>query len=447
MKKFVAMLLALMLALGYTSAMAEAIPEISGISVEAGIELDKDLFSVMALGGAADEQTQQAMNLLFAFLDNLTIKGEVDPEKGLEGTINLKGSPIASLNMYIDEQNITIVSDLFPNYALSVPQAALAATADEAFEEEMIAELTAMMPQIEAVLPAMANHFTAMLADFQTSLEKAETGNYTVNQTAFTHKDTYRMNAVQVMNFLKKHITSILTDSAVLNLVPAEMMGDLFSTLAEINATTDADVTNSGVSLEVTEYYNDNNADRHIVVRFCDGYDLMVISMTSVGQKTVFSYMMGDNEYYSDILMRKAAMEGNDVVLLECTLNMENGLDMMIDVYAQTYIGISFQGTPQADGSIAFQYGVHMISGYKPMMAVKGTISLTADVAPYVPGNKTVIAIDPTMNEEDLEKAMANLENDLAAFGLNSLITNIATIMPDELTQLITMASESNTLY
>ncbi|MBS7301065.1 MAG: hypothetical protein KIG71_08610, partial [Eubacteriales bacterium] len=119
MKKLVALLMALVLALSCTAAFAEEAAAATGTMTGLSVALDENY--VKSLAGAMDPDGSlgyaQAADAILQVLDNLGIY-VVEEGDLAHVSVELNETVIANLTAAADDTGVSVVSSLFPHYAI-----------------------------------------------------------------------------------------------------------------------------------------------------------------------------------------------------------------------------------------------------------------------------------------------------------------------------------------
>ncbi|MBQ7518812.1 MAG: hypothetical protein IJU12_00715 [Clostridia bacterium] len=185
MKKLLALVLALMLALGCAAAVAEEAAPAYGLDTKLQLTLNHDLGPMLAgmITGNYDEKISEAvMDVLDSVYLDVACGGNV-VDMALMGN----DYPLTSVVGVADEAGVTLVGDLFPHYALRVEYADLQAAMEELSKQlnlSMGDEADSQMPQLseeemQALMADLAGYgedIDAFLASVQDGMVVAEDG-------------------------------------------------------------------------------------------------------------------------------------------------------------------------------------------------------------------------------------------------------------------------------
>ena len=123
MKKLLSLLLALALALSCAGAVAEeALP----LETKTTVAVNAETMTAL-LGGALGTDDAQLPQLLVSLISALGVHS-VAAETGTQTEVTLKDTPILTFSCAPAEEGLALVSDLFPSYAIVVPQELTAGT-------------------------------------------------------------------------------------------------------------------------------------------------------------------------------------------------------------------------------------------------------------------------------------------------------------------------------
>ncbi len=172
MKKLVALLMALVLALSCTAAFAEEAAAATGTMTGLSVALDENY--VKALAGTMDPDGSlgyaQAADAFLQVLDNLGIY-VVEEGDLAHVSVELNETVIANLTAAADDTGVSVVSSLFPHYAIRAEGVSFSdmlipsyTINGQAFTQE---EMTAMLQQLSAVVAPYWEDALAITAQLQ----------------------------------------------------------------------------------------------------------------------------------------------------------------------------------------------------------------------------------------------------------------------------------------
>ena len=243
MKKICSLIMALLLAVYCIGASAE--------TATVTVQMNENMLANGLAGAVPPEQSDALMNTVTAFMDALSFKIVTAQDAGAQADIQLKGQTVATVSVAAQGDQMVIVSDLFPNYAITVTQEELQAIAQSAGISTAgtavivtiggadgptnIYTATASGPVLQmngqTVTEEQINDYVdSLLTKLEASQGEAVPGEYTFEETAFQVMTPVNMTVGDVMNGM----LTILKDAAP----DSEITKSLSDTIAETPAET-----------------------------------------------------------------------------------------------------------------------------------------------------------------------------------------------------------------
>jgi len=435
MKKYIAMLLALLMACSCLGVMAEeeqAAPAVT--TADFDFTFNESLLSAM-LQMDGDEETAAMLSMVMPLLNKLGMR-MVYTETEEEFSLTLNDMPLFTMGAYTDETGVTMISDLFPNYSLVMPLSA----------QEAAPEL-----DIDALSALIAPHLLSASGKLAPYISPAETGIYEFEGVAFDSKTVIKMNMYQFRVFIADVFSAVLADEALMNLVRsmAEVTGleDLTANLEEMKTAAPEEEELEG-SVILCTYASSQSSDTYITLDVQNEEAVFSLQCGMLGKQIRMTLLTGDDVFLSLDQMRSAAMLGSDeAVLMDITLKMEDAdtvSEGKIDIYAGMYLGMNFANSKLAEGASAFTMNLFLGLPTLPLLTVNGqyapggALTLRDTIVPA-----TAITLDPAAMEENPDQAqlmLYQLMADLEQYGLPTMLSNAIMAMPNEISALLMMA-------
>ena len=295
MKKLFALMLALMLALaGVSSVSAEdaAAPEAAAASsgtIHLKVSLNAD--TVTGLAGAADENAAKMVPAIVDLVNNLGISMTSDG-KDAELILSLKEEPVLNLGVLKEESRMLLLSNLFPNTALVIDQAAMAGMAGG---EAGAAAGGFAMPQIslsEEQTSAMMAPITKLMEDQQSKLGEPEAVEEAMYGATFTVKIPVNMTTKELLQMVLPAVKEVVSQegfASVMEQMKAYGMNVSFSAetidqkIDELSNTKDEDLP----ALDLAIYSNEAGDSMFVVLVTGKDQTVTVNSGTVAGQPVV----------------------------------------------------------------------------------------------------------------------------------------------------------------
>lgn len=457
MKKLIALLMALVLALSCTAAFAEEAAAATGTMTGLSVSLDENY--VKAMAGAMDPDGSlgyaQAADAILQVLDNLGIY-VVEEGDLAHVSVELNETVIANLTAAADDTGVSVVSSLFPHYAIRAEGASFSdlATPTYTFNGQTISaeEITAAVQQFTATA-------TPYWEDVQT---------VTTQITPVVNEDGSQTAALTT-----KHIAAILTawgtrlsaDTTMQTYLqmfleayndgqPAEeqltlpaLMQSLQSAIKELNNEEEVQVADATVSV------NEATGEQLFIVTVMESLYLQMSVYVNENNHQCVDFMVmtdssedGETESWEDVYKAITNGENTEDLLLGVTIEITDSetVDALLYAYVdgekwQLAFGVT-GATEQFNGFayLSLDPGMGLDDGLVTLNVVSLDLGEPLDIA--APSLEGLTVLDAsTMGEDEANLLLADLQN----YGLATLITNAQTAMPEQVALLLTLLTSA----
>ena len=280
MKKLVALLMALVLALSCTAAFAEEAAAATGTMTGLSVALDENY--VKSLAGAMDPDGSlgyaQAADAFLQVLDNLGIY-VVEEGDLAHVSVELNETVIANLTAAADDTGVSVVSSLFPHYAIRAEGVSFSdmlipsyTINDQSFTQE---EMTAMLQQLSAVVAPYWEDALAISAQIQGAVNEdgsATSVITTKNVAALWSAWNTRLSTDAAMQGILQSVLELVNEGQPEQLTLPELMQSVQSAVDELNA------QEENVMAAVTVYEDEAAGSQHIIINAMDSMQLQLSS-------------------------------------------------------------------------------------------------------------------------------------------------------------------------
>lgn len=461
MKRILALLLTLLLSCSCLSALAVS----DQCTITAGITLHNDALFTMGAVEPSEENFAN-MDMLVSLINAIGAKTTITQE-GVEFSFLLKNTPVMTAGLYVSETALTILSDMFPHYAIQLDLAGLEALLNDEVVQQLLSSSISGQDS-EAMLSSLPTLLTA-LSEKVALRAVSEEGAYTISGVTFDKKVTF--DTLAIANLLIDAVEVMLDNELFYNqLISQGTFEDKADALAQLNEaraqfSTPEEASNF-VGLEMANfvlYQKANGADLSFILSTKASYgDSSYLVGNYIGGKLNLQLLSSAGDFTSPASIARAAKLGvaqNDLVDMSLSCNAESkDFTLVVD----THINESYSDPVSL--CITTKGGTLPLSGY----ALEAAYALSATADPlvklnlvYMPTGKLILKDSLTpeniikvdimaLIEEDpdalaaLEEEFQKLLEDVTAFGSVSLMSNALNAMPNEIGELITLLLQSN---
>lgn len=445
MKKVCALVMALFLAVCCFGASAE--------TATVTVQINENVLANGLAGAVPPEQNDALMSTVTAFMDALSIKTVTAQDAGAQVDIQLKGQTVATVSAAAQGEQLVVVSDLFPNYAITVTKEEMQAIAQTfgasaagtavigtiggADGPTNIFTTTASGPAMQVngqtVTEEQVNAYVeSLLAKLESHQGEAVPGEYTFEEVAFQVMTPVNMTVGDVMNGMLAVLKDVAPES--------EITTNLSGAIAEMPAETLA------APLDI-KMYSDVDAEGN------PGENCYLAASVTINDGSVFSSALITNEKIhlnvaageaelenAEAMMAAAqAGQGSNATVLDVMLmpgEDEGSIVTMTGVYNGGFymgLGLDFGQMPTPWVNVAVNL---LVPGFQFVVANMvfedgGEITMPASVE-----GKTAISLTTLADGTDAE-ALNAFSADVMQNGAASLKNKVQAVMPDEYASLV----------
>lgn len=414
MKKMLCLALALMLVLGSTAALAES------ATLYGWITVDQEQCAPLM-----DIPEGELADALFAVINNLGFVMGVDESGAAKLQLTLQDTGIINADIVEGEQDVSILTDLIPNYAINMPLEALTGSQ----EDEQMAVLMNFGMQFAAILQQHeATGGEALLGELQGSLAPCDVELY-------GEKYNIQGSAAITKEIMQPYFTAV---AELLQQSP-EVLAMLDMTVEDIpafSANMEAMIPEEG--FPVTLYGNNETGTvyERVLMPFVDMDLVLEMEMLQSSAETAVYLLVFPYSSYTDNEAAVNAIDaGDEGIYCELTYSVEDEvtyLDGTLLMLGEWYGFLA--GTWEEAGSQMATTMLYYNNFDAPFMTIDLQVVLgqTYEFPALTAESKAALNV-ADMSAEDEQALMM----DLQSFGLPNALVAMAQIMPDEMTVLL----------
>ena len=481
MKKILALVLALMLALSCTGVLAEAIridtpvetetkelPEVdlgSGmLTATAALRLDEATVTALIsmAAGSLPEEVSTILPAVFSFINNLSIQAGIF-QNGAQVDVLLKDTSVAALGFAATNDGLVAGSDLIPNYLVTV--------SNETIQQlmEMVSQMTNQTSELfngidtEALTNAVMPHIAAAIAEFQGKIGEPEAGEFEFEGATFTTRIPVNMTSKELVALVLNTLKDILSEEAVaefvetvqaavnmrlgdsnpINLNLDEILASLEQAAADIENTPDENQPDLTLAL-----YQGEAGNVYIVAEMIDKTGTGITAKGGMVNGSLYLRANVLDDLTVDAVIEPAEtgvkydaqinFQGTAIALTGEVVSNENGVSFNAEFNIQgMYIAltgdVSLAGMPSLDVALYFMNPASPLLSLSVVTApgAEATVDLN-------PEGKTLVDVMELISGME-SPALQGIMEDLTNNGLNGALNKVMTVMPDEVTSLMTI--------
>lgn len=337
MKKLLALMLALMLALGCVSAVnaedaaagtVDAVPETAAASsgtIHLKISLNAD--TIAAMTGATDESAAKQAAMIVEIINALGITMTSDG-KDAEMIVSANDTPVAGLGVIRNDDKMLLVSEMFPSYALAVDQNAMGSLTGGAAGSPAGGFTMPQISMSEEQMAALMEPVTKLVADLQAKVGEPEQVDEAMYGAAFTVKVPINLTTKELIQTVLPAVKEVVSQEAftsVLEQLKAQGMKidfspeDIDKKIEEFSSKTDDELPVMDAAI-----YSNEGGDSVFALLLTQDEKALAVNAGSVAGGFVTE--VGYNEDFHMLLQGA----GNDMTL-SMLIRTKDGMEIGID--------------------------------------------------------------------------------------------------------------------
>jgi hypothetical protein len=429
MKKLFAMLMALVMALSCTVALAEEAPQ--GVTITSELVIDRDAARNLMNQFAQDPSQAELIDAMAGIVGSLRSQ-LVIADGGAQLDLFLVDSLVLSCAGVLTEDGLAVASTLFPSYAITVTPDTISELLEKYASQagvsngELTPEIMATFQQLSEAGAGYVNEFVAACQGAITYGDP-EMGEFTSEDMTFNSHVPMEIDVQAMVDAVKTLADQLANDEAVQSsLQTLQGMG--------LNVNTDFDTSSleGQANVEATGdiYMNiddqGNQVGATLVLVYVVGGEGENVSTTNV------SVLVNEGEVYVGVDMPEAQTNLNISVVPDS----ENGIAVRLDADAQdNYFGVAF--TLALGDVVSADCYIYLFDDENPLVSGNLTVqqggARTLDVTD---SSKTVVAFEDLMNDSEGEVS-GGLFMDILFNGLGSVTSAATDALPEEVNTLM----------
>ena len=436
MKKMLALLLALMLALSCTLAMAEsteaapaadtAAPVFNGLTVESEYDVDRAALTNLLTKMGLDESIVKILDAVAAIIDE---GGEklVVANDGAQCEVLLKGTSLINLVALVGETNLTIGSNLVPNYALSI-----------SFEEIGSMILSTLQEQSDIMnsldLPALQEALTNYVNDYVNTCVSAiipgeiQQGDFVQDGVKYNVMMPMKVDMPTIVDATNALVYNLQNDEAIQTaLMQLALMGVKVNFEAGDDAYTIIDPAYlPSVAVEVYMNVDEQGAQNGPLQT-----SVFVIPAGETTPATTVYVKVNGNNVTVDAQFVSGKNNINLIYAMDRDPQDPFGVNARMDAYVNDFYVGAAAVTSSNDQTILFDAYLYVQDTENAIASEHGSITLEGALTLGVSDKATVLTL-ADLSGENAEDNLGGLGMDLLLNGLGGLLSTATELLPDE---------------
>jgi hypothetical protein len=426
MKKLLAMLVALVLALSCTAALAEAQATeeagFNGLTITSTVDVDRDAVANLLVTFGYDEGEQQVINALAALLD-VVEEHTVIADGGVQYELSLNGKEALNLGGTLTPDGISVVSSLIPSYVVKVSIETIGATIARALSDAYVeaeAKKEAEESPLNQRMTGYADDFGKVVSGSIAFSDPVEF-NYDYEGHQFNYKIPMTVDMRGITAAANDMARKILKDKSVKRMLKQAAK---YGVNVNIDEDLEADLFNVDTvpAVDGAMYVNidsEGNQSDEVLVN---------VAVTPDGAEspaTIVDTLVMGNQNYNVVVQ----MPQNHIRVVTDVQRDENNYNYRCDMeIAGMYIGLA--GVIVVGDDIQLDVDMYLVDREKPLVCAKTSIVKGGELTiSFDESGKTEFYIEEAMGEEGMSAASGLLMDALG--GVFGLIQTINEAVPE----------------
>lgn len=428
MKKLLAVLLALLLALSCTLAMAETtgaaeVQEFPGLTVQSEYDVNREAVTKLLTDMGLDESLVKLFDAIAAIANEAGEK-LVIAKDGVQCDVLLKGSSLVNVVTQFNENGLLIGSNLIPNYAVSVSFADLLQMFLAHVQEQVEAAEGFDLDAIQESLTTYGNAFVESCTAAIIPGEPKQ-GDFLMDGVSYNTMVPMKIDLPTMVDALNELTENLQNDEAIQT---ALMQLALMGVNVSFGSGSDTELVDKATlpSVAVETYMNlDENGQENGPTQV----SVFVVPAGETEPATVVHTKVNGNNVTVDAQFISA----NSSITYTMDRNPEDtlGISCRMDAYLKdSYFGFAAV-TASTDEQIAFDAYLYVQDTENAIAEEHGTITLQGELTASVSDKATVLTLDELTGEKSSDN-LSGLLMDMMFSGLGSVLSTATELMPEE---------------
>ena len=428
MKKLLAVLLALVLALSCTMALAETTGAsggqgFQGLTVESEYNVNREAITKLLTDMGMDENLVKFFDAIAAIADE---SGEklVIAQDGVQCDVLLKGTSLVNVVTQFNDNGLLIGSNLIPNYAISV-----------SFADLLQMFLAHVQEQVEAAegfdfdaIQESLNTYSEAFIDACTSAiipGEPKQGDFLMDGVSYNTMVPMKIDLPTIVDAMNELTENLQNDEAIQT---ALMQLALMGVDVSFDSSSDTQFVDKATlpSVAVETYMNlDENGQEN-------GPTQVSVFVVPAGETepatVVHTKVNGDN-----ITVDAQFISANSSITFTMDRNPQDmlGISCRLDAYLKDFYTGFAAVTASTDDQIAFDAYVYVQDTENAIAEEHGTITLQGELTASVSDKATVLTMDDLTGEKAGDN-VSGLFMDMMFSGMGSVLSTATELMPEE---------------
>ena len=432
MKKILALLMALVMALGCVSAFAEETQnneitfELPAITLNAETTIDiAEMEKVLTMFGAVDEDTMAMVKTILPILSVIN-ESVVVADNGVQFDLGLKGQNMLTIACEQTEDGFALATDLLPSYVITVSNETI-----QQYAEQIAGQMQDAFANVD--MEALAEKISEYGVEFvMTAMSAVKPGDS--EHVAIYDYDGYQFNTKTDIEVDLKTIVDAAAD-LIKKVRDDETFKPMFdamqSAAGTLNLPTDEDLAIDEEKLPDVVCTMYTNTDDEFQATDATSLTYVETAAKDGAQKVDVAVLVADGV--------QVTIEDQDGNIVDVTVYMEDDtVNVTVSLNAQG-ISVSFGEIITMGDPVAIDAFLYFMDGENPLIEEVATVAQGGErTFAVLDENKTIITVEQLLADTEGEIANA-LMGDLMGNGLGGLIAKVSEIDPEAVSTIMSL--------
>lgn len=418
MKKLLALIVALMMALTCVSAFAD--------NVYTKVTVNGDLAKGLLSGFGVPDDQMAIVDPVIALVNALGVSVTTVAD-GAQIDLDLNGSPAVSLGFAMDEQGAKVVSNLIPNYLVTVSQETIG---------QLMEQVAANMPgtggeggmNMGAMMETFGGYFQPWFEACASAGQPGDpvTGEYEFEGYKFDTMVPVTVDMAVITEATQKLIDDLSADPAAMAAIKGFAQGFAQNSGETFDAENFEESFKAGMQEWMAHFPDTVTAEFYVDSTDDDGMPFYLQGESVWGEESGFTYyMLFVDNTNMDMGYQMTAKDGDEEVPMQAGFTMKDGGMSMYFSMGEMYIGLAMNFS--GDG---FAMDVYFMDADNPLVSVVVTMIEGGERTLAVDGaGKTTLAVEDVMSGQG--EGVEGLAGDFMANGLGALMGTLSEQVPE----------------
>lgn len=422
MKKILALILALLMALSCCGAVAETATSIpflgtGDMTVVSGAQVDEEALNALLPMLGVDENSAGLIKTLLPLLNNLTEQG-VMAGGGFQYDMFLKDSPLATIAVEQNENGIALATDLLPSYVISITPEDIQSLMGQVNTQAQTGDALGGVDVNELIMKlTMYSAQYSLAAASAVSMGEPEKGEFTFEGMDVTFNTKTQVNVD--LEALKAAAEQLIAE-----LKADESFQGFMSALGQSGLPMNALDTSIQLPEEFACFIYTNTDDDGLPI---DIVTLVTMDVTAKGETVNVDMLVAGQSMIGNVYV-----PSQKLTVQVAVDTLDDGFQCSVDMYNGEQFVLGMDAVMAMGEETALSLSFYYMNPEKPLLTDTTVIAQGGErTYKVMDEGKTVLTLGQIMQDKEGQLVQALL-GDFMSNGLGALLGRISSVMPEQ---------------